>query len=136
MPPPGAGLAPPPLPPRIASCMAFCISARITAVGAVAIVVASAPFARDNRRRGAIFVVLALSSFLLQQILVARALTHRDEGEPDDLDAVDALTLSRGLAAGIVAASAYSDAIATKPGGGAGSSMRVVTIPAAAIAFK
>jgi phosphatidylglycerophosphate synthase len=81
---------------------------RITAFGAVAIILASAPFAKDGRRRGAIFLATALASFLLQQALVARALARRDEGEPDDLDAVDALTLSRGLAAAILAASALA----------------------------
>jgi len=79
---------------------------RITGAGVVAILLASVPFAKDSRRRGASFVVAALGSFLIQQVLIARALTLRDEGEPDDLDAVDALTLSRGLAASIVAASA------------------------------
>ena len=74
----------------------------------MAIVVASAPFAKDSRQRGAIFVATALASFLLQQALVARALARHDESEPDDLDAVDALTLSRGLAAAIVAASALA----------------------------
>jgi phosphatidylglycerophosphate synthase len=53
-------------------------------------------------------VAAAAGSFLLQQVLIARALASRDEGEPDDLDAVDALTLSRGLAASIVAASALA----------------------------
>jgi len=79
---------------------------RITGVGVFAILLASVPFAKDGRRRGARFVVAALGSFLIQQVLIARALTLRDEGEPDDLDAVDALTLSRGLAASIVTASA------------------------------
>src|SRR5256885_11046871 len=81
---------------------------RITGVGVVAILLASVPFAKDGRRRGASFVVAALGSFLIQQVLIARALTLRDEGQPDDLDAVDALTLSRGLAASIVAAAAIA----------------------------
>lgn len=58
---------------------------------------------------------MALASFLLQQALVARALTRGDEGEPDDLDAVDALTLSRGLAAAIVAASALAGSARSYP---------------------
>jgi phosphatidylglycerophosphate synthase len=74
----------------------------------MAILVASIPFAKDERRRGALFVATALGSFLIQQILIARALARRGEGEPDDLDAVDALTLSRGLGASIVAASALA----------------------------
>jgi phosphatidylglycerophosphate synthase len=81
---------------------------RITAVGTAAIVLASAPFAKDGRRRGAMFMSTALGSFLLQQALIARTLARRPEGEPDDLDAVDAITLSRGLAASIVAASALA----------------------------
>jgi len=81
---------------------------RITVAGVVAIVLASVPFARDDGRRGIRFVAAATGSFLLQQVLIARALASRDEGEPDDLDAVDALTLSRGLAASIVAASALA----------------------------
>ena len=81
---------------------------RTTGVGVVAILLASVPLAKDGRRRGASFVVAALGSFLIQQVLIARALTLRDEGQPDDLDAVDALTLSRGLAASIVAASALA----------------------------
>ena len=81
---------------------------RITVAGIVAILVASVPFARDGRRRGIGFVAAATGSFLLQQALVARALASRDDGEPDDLDAVDALTLSRGLAASIVAAAAFA----------------------------
>jgi phosphatidylglycerophosphate synthase len=51
---------------------------------------------------------MALGSFLIQQILIAKALAGRDDGEPDDLDAVDAVTLSRGLAASIVAAAALA----------------------------
>jgi phosphatidylglycerophosphate synthase len=81
---------------------------RITVAGVVAIVLASVPFARDDSRRGIRFLAAATGSFLLQQVLIARALVSRDEGEPDDLDAVDALTLSRGLAASIVAASALA----------------------------
>jgi len=81
---------------------------RITGAGVVAILLASAPFARDDRGRGVRFVVAAAGSFLFQQLLIARALARRDHGEPDDLDAVDALTLSRGLAASIVAASALA----------------------------
>ncbi|HEX9266846.1 MAG TPA: CDP-alcohol phosphatidyltransferase family protein [Candidatus Limnocylindria bacterium] len=81
---------------------------RITVVGVVAILLASVPFAGDRRRRGATFVATALGSFLLQQVLIAKALANHDDGEPDDLDAIDALTLSRGLAASIVAAAAFA----------------------------
>jgi phosphatidylglycerophosphate synthase len=81
---------------------------RITVAGVVAILVASVPFAKDDRGRGVRFAAAALGSFFLQQFLIAAALRRRDEGEPDDLDAVDALTLSRGLAASIVAASAFA----------------------------
>ena len=81
---------------------------RITSAGLVAILLASVPFARDDRGRGIRFAAAALASFLLQQFLIAQALRRRDDGEPDDLDAVDALTLSRGLAASIVAASALA----------------------------
>jgi phosphatidylglycerophosphate synthase len=81
---------------------------RITGAGIVAILLASVPFATDGRRRGAGFVAAALGLFLVQQFLVAWALERRDESEPDDLDAVDALTLSRGLAASIVVASALA----------------------------
>lgn len=82
--------------------------ARITGAGVLAILLASIPFASDGRRRGATFVVMAVGSFLLQQLLVARSLARRDDGEPDDLDAVDALTVSRGLAASVVAAAALA----------------------------
>lgn len=82
--------------------------ARITGVGVLAILLATVPFARDDRRRGASFVVVALGSFLVQQLLIAKSLARADEGEPDDLDAVDAVTLSRGLGASIVAAAALS----------------------------
>jgi phosphatidylglycerophosphate synthase len=81
---------------------------RITVAGIVAILVATVPFNRDDRRRGARFGAAALGSFLLQQLLIAGGLAHRAEGEPDDLDAVDALTLSRGLGASIVAAAALA----------------------------
>ena len=81
---------------------------RITSAGVIAILIASIPFAIDDRARGARFAAAALGSFLVQQLLIARALAHRDEGEPDDLDPVDALTLSRGLAASIVAAAAIA----------------------------
>ena len=81
---------------------------RITGAGLVAILLASVPFARDDRGRGVRFAAAALGSFFLQQLVIARALARRDDGEPDDLDAVDALTLSRGLAASIVAASALA----------------------------
>jgi phosphatidylglycerophosphate synthase len=74
----------------------------------MSILVASIPFAIDDRRHGARFVAAALGSFALQQLLVARALSHADPGEPDDLDAVDALTLSRGVAASIVAGAALA----------------------------
>ena len=82
--------------------------ARVTGVGVLAILGASIPFAKDEHRRGARFVATALGSFLFQQILIARALAGHADGEPDDLDAVDALTLSRGLAASIVAAAALA----------------------------
>lgn len=82
--------------------------ARITGVGIAAILIASVPFATDGRRRGATFTAAAVGSFLVQQLLVAWALARRDEGEPNELDAVDALTLSRGLGASIVAASALA----------------------------
>lgn len=81
---------------------------RITGAGLVAIFLAALPFAIDRRRRGATFVAVALSSFFAQQSLVALALDRRSDEEPDDLDAVDALTLSRGLAASIIAASALA----------------------------
>jgi phosphatidylglycerophosphate synthase len=81
---------------------------RITGLGVVAILLASVPFAEDDRRRGTRFVAAAIGSFCLQQLLIARALAQHDRGEPDDLDAVDALTLSRGLAASIVAAAAFA----------------------------
>ena len=82
--------------------------ARITGIGVVAIILAALPFERDSPRRGAGFVAAAVGSFLLQQLLIARALARREDGEPDDLDAVDALTLSRGLGASIVAAAALA----------------------------
>ena len=81
---------------------------RITGIGLIAILSASVPFARDERRRGVGFIAAALGSFLFQQVLVARALARGEEGQPDDLDAVDALTLSRGLGASIVAAAAFA----------------------------
>jgi phosphatidylglycerophosphate synthase len=80
----------------------------MTGVGVVAILLASVPIVKDDRHRGAGFVVAALGSFLVQQILIARGLAGHDDGEPDDLDAVDALTLSRGLGASIVAAAALA----------------------------
>src|SRR5206468_6861700 len=58
---------------------------RITGVGIVAILLASVPFAKDDRRRGAGFVAAALGSFALQQLLIAHALDRRANGEPDDL---------------------------------------------------
>jgi phosphatidylglycerophosphate synthase len=82
--------------------------ARITGAGLVAIVLAAIPFARNDRGRAVRFALAGMSSFALQQLLIARALARREEGEPDDLDAVDALTLSRGLGASIVAASALT----------------------------
>ena len=81
---------------------------RITCAGVVAILVTALPFGNEDRKLGKRFVAIALGSFLLQQALIARALARRAEGEPDDLDAVDAITLSRGLAASIVAASALA----------------------------
>jgi phosphatidylglycerophosphate synthase len=82
--------------------------ARITGAGILAIFLAAIPFAKDDRGRGVRFVAAAASAFLLQQLLIAQALARHDEGEPDDLDAVDALTLSRGLAASIVTASSLA----------------------------
>jgi len=81
---------------------------RITGAGVVAILLASVPFAREDRGRGLRFAATALGSFLVQQIVIARALARRHDGEPDDLDAVDAVTLSRGVAASIVGASALA----------------------------
>jgi phosphatidylglycerophosphate synthase len=81
---------------------------RITGAGVVAILLASVPFAREDRGRGIRFAAAALGSFLVQQIVIARALARRHDGEPDDLDAVDAVTLSRGVAASIVGASALA----------------------------
>ena len=81
---------------------------RITGAGVVAILVAAVPFASEDRGLGKRFVAIALGSFLLQQLLIAHRLAHQDDEEPDDLDAVDAITLSRGLAASIVAASALA----------------------------
>jgi phosphatidylglycerophosphate synthase len=80
---------------------------RITSGGVVAILLGSLPLWSD-RRRGAKFVATALGTFLFQQVLIARALSRHEDGEPEDLDAVDALTLSRGLGASIVAASALA----------------------------
>jgi phosphatidylglycerophosphate synthase len=82
--------------------------ARITGIGVAAILLASIPFAKDDRRRGAGFVAAALASFLAQQTLIAKALSSHHDEDPDDLDAVDALTLSRGLGASIVAAAALA----------------------------
>jgi phosphatidylglycerophosphate synthase len=81
---------------------------RITAAGVVATLATAVPFAKDNRERGSRFVAAALGSFLLQQLLIARALAHSDPGEPDDLDGVDALTLSRGVGASIVTGAAFA----------------------------
>ena len=81
---------------------------RITGAGVVAILLASVPFAREDRGRGVRFAAAALGSFFVQQIVIARALARRHDGEPDDLDAVDAVTLSRGVAASIVGASALA----------------------------
>ena len=74
----------------------------------MAILVASIPFAKHDHRRGLEFVAATLGSFLLQQLLIGRALADADPGEPNDLDAVDALTLSRGLAASIVVGAALA----------------------------
>jgi phosphatidylglycerophosphate synthase len=82
--------------------------ARITGAGIAAILLAAVPFRKDDRRRGAGFAAAALASFLVQQTMIAWALARRDAGQPDDLDAVDALTLSRGLGASIVAAAALA----------------------------
>jgi phosphatidylglycerophosphate synthase len=72
------------------------------------VVLAALPFARSDTGRAIRFAAVALGSFAAQQLLIGRALARREEGEPDDLDAVDALTLSRGLAASIVAAAALA----------------------------
>jgi phosphatidylglycerophosphate synthase len=81
----------------------------ITSIGVAAIFVAAAPLAR---RRGAPsagrFAGTALGAFGIQQAAVRAALAHAPPGEPRDLDAVDALTLSRGLCAAIVAGMAAS----------------------------
>jgi phosphatidylglycerophosphate synthase len=82
--------------------------ARTTGAGVAAIMLASLPFARAGRGRVLSFTVAALIPFLVQQALVARALARHAQDEPDDLDAIDALTLSRGLAASIVAAAALA----------------------------
>jgi len=84
-------------------------SLRITAAGLAAILVAAAPLARRySARCAARFVAVALGAFGIQQTAVQRALSRAPEGEPHDLDAVDALTLSRGLCAAIVAGAAAS----------------------------
>jgi phosphatidylglycerophosphate synthase len=72
------------------------------------VVLAVLPFARSDTGRAIRFAAVALGSFAAQQLLIAGALARREEGEPADLDAVDALTLSRGLAASIVAAAALA----------------------------
>ena len=82
--------------------------ARTTGAGVTAILLASIPFANHDHRRGAGFVAAALGSFVLQQLLIARALARPAKGDPDDLDPVDALTLSRGLAASIVLGAALA----------------------------
>ena len=84
---------------------------RITALGVATIVTAAVPFARGAGLWSAgRFAAVALGAFALQQSLVLFALRTRDESEPTDLDAVDALTLSRGLGAAIVAGAAASGA--------------------------
>lgn len=84
-------------------------SLRITAVGVAAIFVAAAPLARRyGACSAARFAAVALGAFGIQQTAVQMALSRAPEGEPHDLDAVDALTLSRGLCAAIVAGAAAS----------------------------
>jgi phosphatidylglycerophosphate synthase len=82
---------------------------RITGVGVVAILVATAPLARRyGGRSAARFAAVALGAFGIQQAAVQRALSRAPEGQPHDVDAVDALTLSRGLCAAIVLGAAVS----------------------------
>lgn len=84
-------------------------SLRISAVGVAAILIAAAPLARlYGARSAARFAAVALGAFGVQQTAVQTALSRAPAGEPRALDAVDALTLSRGLCAAIVAAAAAS----------------------------
>jgi phosphatidylglycerophosphate synthase len=84
---------------------------RISAVGVAAILVAAVPVAvRYGGHSAARFAAVALAAFGIQQTAVQAALSHASGGEPHDLDAVDALTLSRGLCAAIVAGAAASGA--------------------------
>jgi phosphatidylglycerophosphate synthase len=54
------------------------------------------------------FLTVAIATFAAQQQLVRCALIDAPDGEPTDLDAIDAITLSRGLAASMVAGAAVS----------------------------
>lgn len=84
-------------------------SLRIGAIGVAAILVAAAPLAlRYGGASASRFAAVALGAFGIQQAIVQAALSRAPDGEPQDLDAVDALTLSRGLCAAIVAGAALS----------------------------
>jgi phosphatidylglycerophosphate synthase len=84
-------------------------SLRISAVGVAAILAAAAPLAvRYGARSAARFASVALGAFGIQQAAVQTALSRALVDEPHHLDAVDALTLSRGLCAAIVAGAATS----------------------------
>jgi phosphatidylglycerophosphate synthase len=81
---------------------------RVTRWGLVAIAIAALPLAAKSPLRGVRFVAIAGAAFIAQQLLVARGLAARDPGEPGDLDAIDALTLSRGLGAAMVLGAAVA----------------------------
>ncbi|MGI8877830.1 MAG: CDP-alcohol phosphatidyltransferase family protein [Candidatus Limnocylindria bacterium] len=82
---------------------------RISGSGVAAIfVVATALALRYGPRPAGRFAAVALGAFGIQQYAVGFALTRAPEGEPRDLDVVDALTLSRGLCAAIIAGAAAS----------------------------
>src|SRR6266540_5913209 len=82
---------------------------RITAVGFATVLATAIPFARRyGAPSAARYAAIALGAFGIQQVAVHRALSCVPEGEPRELDAVDALTLSRGLCAAIVAGAAVS----------------------------
>src|ERR671936_2689703 len=81
---------------------------RVTRWGLVAIAIAALPLAAKSPLRGVRFVAIAGGAFIAQQLLVARGLAARDPGEPGDLDAIDALTLSRGLGAAMVLGAAIA----------------------------
>lgn len=83
--------------------------ARITSLGMAAILVAAVPLARRHGASSAArFAAVAMGTFAIQQGAVRAALSRARDGEPHDLDAVDALTLSRGLCAAIAAGAAAS----------------------------